>query len=184
LQNPVARDILSVVREPTVAACSEAVRNCLCFNLRKLTRSVKGVYDQALREADLSSGQFALLLALRIGGPLTKRDLAEMVRAERSALTRNLHPLIRRKLVEEREGSDRRTRFVSLTPAGVEAIQRGIPRWRNAQKRATQLLSQEGMNHLLGAVQRSLEIVSKSEQLSEDLPIAKRRASDQAAATF
>lgn len=145
------------VTNPTEGACAEAVRSCLCFNLRNLTRAVKGVYDEALRPSGLSSGQFALLLALRVSGRITKRDLAFVARTDRTALTRNLQPLIRRKLVRETAGADRRTRCVELTSSGIDSIRTAIPAWETAQATAATLLTQPGMDDLLQVVHRSIE---------------------------
>lgn len=150
-------------RAPSPEVCAAAVQNCLCFNLRVLTREVKGVYDGALKPTGLSSGQFALLLALRLAGVPTKRQLAEMLRVDRTALTRNLVPLLRQGLIEEAAGPDRRTRCVTLTAKGARLISVSMPAWRKAQARAQKIFGAKSMRRLLGMVHASIATFHKAE---------------------
>lgn len=153
-------------RRPALTAdqCAAAVRSCLCFNLRALTRDVKAVYDGALRPAGLNSGQFALLLALQISGPTSKRDLAATIRSDRTTLSRNLRPLIQRRLVAEARGDDLRTRRVELTSLGIKTIAACVPAWKNAQRQAARLLTDDGMNRLLAVVHDSLDTIRRREK--------------------
>lgn len=52
---------------------------------------------------------------------------------ERTSLARLLKPLETSGLIEITPGEDRRTRVVSLTLRGQEAVERAIPLWDKAQ---------------------------------------------------
>jgi DNA-binding MarR family transcriptional regulator len=89
-----------------------------------------------LRPSGLATTQYALLVTLaRAEGPLRHHQLAEAQVMDGTTLTRNLAPLARDGLVQIAPGTDRRTRFVSLTPAGVAALERARPLWRAVQER-------------------------------------------------
>jgi DNA-binding MarR family transcriptional regulator len=107
---------------------------CVSFALRKAARTVTRHYDAALRSAGMRSTQFNLLVVLDTTGPITTTALAQKVAIERTTLTRNLALLARRGWVRvERERSDRRARWVSLTEHGRRAALEALPTWRGAQ---------------------------------------------------
>src|SRR6476659_8600571 len=87
---------------------------CACFHLRRATRALTQLYDDALRPAGVRTTQFTLLNAIRIAGPATVRRLATTVVMDRTTLTRDLRPLERQGLVLIEPGEDRRERKVDL----------------------------------------------------------------------
>ena len=97
---------------------------CACFNLRKATRVVTQLYDEALKPAGLRSTQFAVLAATRALGPVSVNQLAEWIVMDRTTLTRNLKPLERDGLIAVRAGDDLRVRQVSLTAKGRKTLER------------------------------------------------------------
>ena len=68
---------------------------------------------------------------------------------DRTSLTRNLQPLIRRGYVGESRGEDRRRRILALTEAGLEAYEAALPVWREAQARIEARLGAERLERLL-----------------------------------
>lgn len=151
-------------KSPSAKLCAEAVRSCLCFNLRVLTRGVKNIYDDELKPSGLNSGQLALLLALRLTAPTTKQALAETVHVDRTALTRNLLPLQRKGFVREWSGDDRRTRLVALTDKGSRAIVQAMPSWKKAQKKAKSIFGEAGLERLLDTVHEAIKRLGKNRE--------------------
>lgn len=147
---------------PSPAECAAAADGCACFNLRKASRAVTAVYDEALAPIGLSSGQYVLLLAARFLGETTIQKFADTVWVDRSALGRNIQPLVQRKLLSVVTGADRRTRCVRLTPAGLVVLTHGLPLWREAQKRLAGNLSRQGFDDLMAVLGRSLERMAAS----------------------
>ena len=122
--------------------------SCACGRLRRATRALTQLYDDAMAPSGLRVTQFSLLRTLAREGVLRIRDLAERTLLDRTALSRNLDPLIARGLVEAVRGSDARTRRIALTPAGERALRAASPHWRRAQARVRRELGPRKL-HLL-----------------------------------
>lgn len=134
----------------------QAVRVCACFNLRRVSRAVTQVYDDALTPLGLSSGQFMLLLAVRLLGETSLLRLADTVWTDRSVLSRTVRPLEDRGLLTIIPGNDRRTRRISLTAAGQRALKEGYVCWQGAQARMAELLGVQQLDQLLGTLDQSM----------------------------
>jgi DNA-binding MarR family transcriptional regulator len=107
---------------------------CNCLALRQASRHVTQLYDQALAPLDLRGTQLALLRAIRRLGPIALNPLAEEMVMDRATLGHNVRPLEARGLVRLAVGEDRRSREVSLTPAGRRMIAQALKYWRRAQR--------------------------------------------------
>jgi DNA-binding MarR family transcriptional regulator len=136
--------------EPDLSKCREAAVTCACFNFRKASRVVTQMFDEALSPCGLRSTQLVMLLAVYLHEQLSPAELAEELVTDRSTLTRNLQPLIKRRLLRMAHGKDRRTREISLTPTGVAALADAIPYWENAQRRFVKQLGPSRWKQLLG----------------------------------
>lgn len=132
-----------------ITKCLETGQVCACGNLRKAARAVTQLYDEALRPSGLRATQLALLVAIRVGGPVTVKHLAEATVADRTTLTRNLRPLEKEGLIRIEPGEDRRERIVTLTSRGQKAIADAIPLWEKAQARVTKRFGHERFRRLL-----------------------------------
>ena len=111
---------------------------CSATALRKASRRVTQLYDDALEPSGLRSTQFAVLSELDRGSakPPTMADLARALVIERSALGHNLKPLERDGFITLQGGEeDRRRRHVKLTPLGRAKLAEASPLWRSAQTR-------------------------------------------------
>jgi DNA-binding MarR family transcriptional regulator len=109
---------------------------CVCTSVRRADRALNRFYDDALRPSGLLTTQYALLKFIaRAPDEFTLRRLAEAQVMDRTTLSRNLDPLLREGYVEIVQGRDKRTRIVSITAGGREAIERATPLWEAAQAR-------------------------------------------------
>ena len=108
---------------------------CLCTKLRRAARSVSRFYDEALADTGLKVAQFSLLRHLRRLDRPSISELAEAMGLDRSTLGRNLRVLEGDGLLRLTGGEDQRNRLVELTPAGLDALERGTPAWEDAQRR-------------------------------------------------
>jgi DNA-binding MarR family transcriptional regulator len=117
-------------------ATTHAVRDlCLCLHVQRAARALARRYDEALRPAGLTNGQFSLMMALNRPEPPTIGDVSSLLAMDRTTLTANLKPLQRRGLVELLvNDADRRSRFLKLTRAGREKLAAAMPLWRKAQR--------------------------------------------------
>jgi DNA-binding MarR family transcriptional regulator len=132
--------------------CQAVAASCPCFALRKASRAVTQLFDEALRPAGLHATQFSLLVALRLLDAVRVRDLADEVVTDPTTLSRNLGVLQRRGLVTLTTGGDRRSRLVVLTVAGHAALSRALPLWEVTYRRLEGVLSGPEAAELLGGL--------------------------------
>ena len=105
---------------------------CLCLHLQRAARAVARRFDEALRSLDVTSGQFSLLMALNRAEPPTVGRVAAVLAMDRTTLTANLKPLVRRGLVEVRvDAADRRSRRLVLTESGRDLLEAAVPVWES-----------------------------------------------------
>lgn len=130
---------------------------CACGRLRRAARALTQLYDDAMAPAGLHLTQFSLLRTLARDGPSRITDLARRQLLDRTALSRNLDPLVERGLVAIEPGRDARTRVAALTRAGNAALERAAPHWKHAQAEVARRLGAEKLDaliNLLGEVEQ------------------------------
>lgn len=125
---------------------------CACNTLRKGSRALSRVYDEALAPSGLRVTQYSLLATLQRRGALPVTQLAEELVLDRTTLSHNLNPLEREGLIAIEPGNDRRTRYARLTPAGEERWINARPLWRAAQERVAAAFGTERLGVLLGEI--------------------------------
>ena len=125
---------------------------CACGRLRRATRALTQLYDDAMAPAGLRVTQYSLLSTLARDGPLTISDLATRQLLDRTALSRNLDPLFERGLVAITPGRDARTREVALTRAGHAALRAAKRYWGQAQKEVAKRLGPAKLEALISTL--------------------------------
>ncbi len=106
-------------------------------------------YDEMLAPSGLKATQLTMLGAISISGPARMSELADMLALDKTTLTRNLKLLEAGGLIVIAAGADRRVRVVALTHAGVDAVDRALPRWREAQRRMVEHLGEARWRRLV-----------------------------------
>jgi DNA-binding MarR family transcriptional regulator len=133
--------------------------NCLAVRLRLLNRVVTHLYDEALRPLGLKVSQMNILVVTAKLGLARPAQVCELLQLDTSTLSRNVERMRAKGWVEAVPGEDARTQPFRLTPKGKALLKRAIPVWEQGQRRANELLGQEGVALLrkvanLGAPQR------------------------------
>ncbi|HUH83835.1 MAG TPA: MarR family winged helix-turn-helix transcriptional regulator [Stellaceae bacterium] len=109
---------------------------CNCLALRQAARHVTQFYDQLLAPVGLRTTQFSILARLRRLGPLSINALAKEMVMDRTTLGRNILPLQREGLIVVVRGrTDRRSKELQLTDAGLARLRRALEGWTEAQAR-------------------------------------------------
>jgi DNA-binding MarR family transcriptional regulator len=120
--------------------------------LRKASRRVSQLYDQALAPMGIKITQYAILSEVDRGrpeGPVTMRELAAAMIMDRSTLGHNLKPLERDDLVTMRLAiDDRRKRYVELTVKGKSILQKSRRLWRLAEGRFEKIFGKKSAAEL------------------------------------
>ncbi|MCC2651949.1 MAG: MarR family transcriptional regulator [Microvirga sp.] len=105
---------------------------CLCLHAQRAARALSRRFDEALRPAGITSGQFSLLNALNRPKPPPIGPVAQLLAMDRTTLTAALKPLERDGLVTiARDPDDRRSRLLGLTDKGREILAAAVPIWRD-----------------------------------------------------
>ena len=126
-----------------------AVLPCTCANLRRASRAVTQLYDDALRETGLRATQFTLLQVLSMAGELTQGELGEFLAIDSTTLTRSLAPLEDRGWIRSRPGADRRERYWAIATAGQARLKKAQPAWERAQRRMRNRVGDKRLSLLL-----------------------------------
>ena len=135
-------------------ACQAMGRCCLAFNLRRADRAVMQVYDEEVRALGLRVTQFGLLMVARVMEPVTLSQLSEFLGLDRTTLSRNLKPLVKRRWVRVEAGEDRRERKLSLTEEGHGLLVKAHPAWAKAQAKIAKAFGQAEMEQLVGQLRK------------------------------
>ena len=101
--------------------------------LRKATRRVSAIYDEALQPAGINIGQFSLLRNIARRAPVSLTELGAVMELDRSTIGRNTKILERMGLVETLAGKDSREALLALTEAGKKVLETAMPLWETAQ---------------------------------------------------
>ena len=125
---------------------------CACGRLRRAARALTQLYDDAMAPSGLRVTQYSLLSALARRGPLRITELASVQLLDRTALSRNLDPLVAKGLVAIRPGRDARTREVAITPRGSAALRTALPHWQRAQAEVTKHLGADKLSALIATL--------------------------------
>lgn len=125
------------------------MQNCTCFNLRKATRAVTQLFDEALKPCGLYATQFTLLAAVSSKENVAITELSKALVMDRTTLTRNLKPLQKSGWVEVLPGLDKRTKALSLTRSGKKVLKQAMIHWKEVQNEVVMALGNGNWELLL-----------------------------------
>lgn len=155
----------------TASAVSEVTsppRGCTNFKLRQITRTVSRHYDAAVGPSGLKTTQYSLLTHIATLGPLRPSELAERMNLDASTLTRNLQPLVAQGWVEQRPGSDGRSRLVAITEAGRAKRTEAQRLWKQAQLALNHKLGEARVAQLHALIDECLPLLEADDGESHD----------------
>lgn len=122
---------------------------CLFLHVQRAARALARRFDEALRPAGLTSGQFSLMMSLNRPEPPSMGAVASLLAMDRTTLTAALKPLERRGLIEVMvDPEDRRSRLIKLTPAGRVLLANAVQIWKREHGSVESLLPSAGADRL------------------------------------
>ncbi|WP_434733657.1 MarR family winged helix-turn-helix transcriptional regulator [Rhizobium sp. YTUHZ044] len=105
---------------------------CLCLHVQRAARALARLFDDALRPAGLTNGQFSLMMSLNRPEPPPMGPVAALLAMDQTTLTAALKPLQRKGWVTVMENpKDRRGRLLSLTAEGKAVLITALPIWES-----------------------------------------------------
>ena len=161
--NPRQQRKVRTIVPSRVEAAEES--SCNATAIRKATRRMTQLYDDALAPAGLRSTQYAILEELdrQADAPPTMGELAETLVLDRSALGHNLRPLERDGLIALVAGDDdRRRRRVVLTTRGRAKFVQARQGWKLAQDRFNDVFGESAAAKLRATLLR----IARDERLA------------------
>jgi DNA-binding MarR family transcriptional regulator len=121
---------------------------CYCILLRKASRRLSALYDEALEPFGISIGQFSLIRNIDRKQPVSLTELAAVMELDRSTVGRNTKVLERMGLVETVSGEDHREALMELTDKGRALLEAAVPAWENVQISIDERLGEAKSNEL------------------------------------
>jgi DNA-binding MarR family transcriptional regulator len=128
------------------------------MHIRRASRIVTQIYDEAMRPTGLAISQFTVLVALHLVKSISVTRLAQELYTDQTTLTRNLKLLEKRGLITIEPGSDRRVRLAALTEAGEQALAQALPLWEQAQAEVRQKFGSQKWQSLLSLLSDLTEV--------------------------
>jgi DNA-binding MarR family transcriptional regulator len=121
---------------------------CMCANLRRASRALTQLYEDALRPLGLRATQFTVLQALVLAGEVSQGTLGEILAMDTTTLTRTLAIMSRHGWIAKRYGKDRRERRLCLTKSGEVQLNRATPSWEKVQTKLRRQLGDTRWDNL------------------------------------
>ena len=138
-----------------------AAENCVCFNLRWVTRAVTQFFDAEMRRHGIRPTQGTILLALNAKESWTMAELSDCLGLERTSLVRNLQPLQRDGLVTADGGGRGRRVELAITAKGGKQVEKFMPAWRAAQSAVVKTLGEKRWSAILSDLETAALALNK-----------------------
>ena len=129
----------------TTSSIDAIARTCIALRLRLLNRGVTNLYDDALRPLGLKVSQLNVLVVTAKLGLARPAQVCDLLQLDTSTLSRNVERMRAKRWLEVVPGEDARTQPFRLTAQGKRLLEKAVPAWEQAQRRATELLGNEGI---------------------------------------
>src|SRR5215212_4873701 len=138
-----------------------AVENCVCFNLRWVTRAVTQFFDAEMRRQGIRPTQGSILSALHARDSWTMAELSDWLGMDRTTLVRNLRPLQRDGFVKAVGGGRGNRVEVTITAKGRKQVEKLTPAWKSAQRAAVKTLGQKRWSAILADLETAALALNK-----------------------
>lgn len=134
---------------------------CMCATLRRASRALTQLYDEALRPLGLRATQFTVLQALSLAGEVSQGELGQLLAMDSTTLTRALGIMGQHGWIAKRRGQDRREWRMRLSKSGEAQLKRALPHWQKVQGRLRTQLGNELSDNLLKLADKATSAVTE-----------------------
>lgn len=148
-------NVVHIHTEMTKHVDLNSMENCLCFNLRWVSRAFSQFFVGELNRHGLLPTQTPILGLLAAKPEATMAEVSDWLAMDRTTLVRNLRPLERDGLVRATgKGRGNKVRL-TLTPKGRQTLEKFLPDWQIAQGKMIQTLGEERWTAILLDLERA-----------------------------
>ena len=138
-----------------------APENCVCFNLRRVTRVVTQFFDGEMRRYGIRPTQGSVLTVLMAKDRWSMEELSDWLGMERTTLVRNLRPLQRDGWVRVGGGGRGRRVELAITAKGRKQIEKLAPAWKSAQSAVVKTLGERRWSSILSDLGQAVQTLKK-----------------------
>src|SRR5436190_20750086 len=138
-----------------------AAENCVCFNLRWVTRAMTQFFDAEMRRHGIRPTQASILASLQAKDSWTMAELSDWLGMDRTTLVRNLRPLQRDGLVQAGGGGRGRLVELAITAKGRKQIEKLTPAWKSAQNAVVKTLGEKRWFAILSDLETATSALNK-----------------------
>src|SRR5262249_10259686 len=126
-------------------AIETIAHTCIAVRLRLLNRVITNLYDDALRPLGMKVSQLNILVVAAKLGLCQPAKVCDILQLDTSTLSRNVERMRAKGWLEVVPGEDARTQPFRLTAKGRRLLERAVPAWEKAQRKAAHLLGDDGV---------------------------------------
>lgn len=119
--------------------------DCLCTSIRRSARNISQIYSDHLQQSGekINANQVSILVLLSQIEKETISELSNILKMERTTLTRNLKVLDKSGWIKTYYGTDGRMKFTKLSKRGIQVLGKILPHWKKAQKQTKKILGKD-----------------------------------------
>ena len=117
---------------------------CIAVRVRLINRVITALYDEALRPFELRISQANILAAIAKMGEVRPAEVSQILRIEKSTLSRDVELMKQNGWVESDPPTGGRNQTVRLTTQGEKLLVKIRPSWEKAQAEVKQLIGEDG----------------------------------------
>ncbi len=139
-----------------------ALENCVCFNLRWVTRAVTQFYDAEMRRHGIRTTQGSILASLQAKDSWNMAELSDWLGMDRTTLVRNLRPLQRDGFVKAVGGGRGNRVELTITAKGRKQIEKLAPAWKSAQNAIVKTLGEKRWSAILSDLETAALALNKN----------------------
>ena len=119
--------------------------NCLCASIRQSSRNISQIYNKHLKASGekINANQVSILVTISLVDVGSINKISNLLKMERTTLTRNLNVLKKAGWVKSNSGSDGRFTYIDLTAKGNKVLSKVFPHLSKAQEQVKKILGGE-----------------------------------------
>jgi DNA-binding MarR family transcriptional regulator len=125
-------------------------QQCIAVRIRLLSRMVTNIYDSALNPFGVKLNQISILVLVHLAGEVGYDNLCKQLKMEKSTASRNIERMKKKGWLDIISAGGEKRKFLKITPAGEVLLGKVHGVWEDAQKKALDLLGEEGAEVLCG----------------------------------
>ena len=125
-------------------------QQCIAVRIRLLSRMVTNIYDSALSPFGVKLNQISILVFVHLAGEVGYDALCRRLKMEKSTASRNIERMKKKGWLNIVSVKEERRKILRITPAGEVLLGKVHGVWEDAQKKALNLLGEEGAEVLCG----------------------------------